>query len=181
MPALATALIVGTLLPGSLGATAASKVCAGADVHPTQAELQRVVDAALCLVNQKRADHGRPALRVNKRLTRAARRHARDMVKRRYFSHVSADGSTLERRLRRSGYLGSYRAWNVAEDIGWGRGDPASPRLMVRTWMASPPHRAALLDPKMRDIGMGVAAGAPQGSHRNAGTYVMDLGRLKRR
>jgi uncharacterized protein YkwD len=52
---------------------------------------------------------------------------------------------------------------------------------MVRNWMASPPHRAALLDPNMRDIGLGVAAGAPQGPHSNAGTYVMDLGRLRSR
>jgi uncharacterized protein YkwD len=181
MPALATALIVGTLLPSSLGATAASQVCAGADVHPTQAEIQRVVDAALCLVNQRRADHGRAPLRVNGRMSRAARRHARDMVRRHYFSHVSADGSSLVRRLQRAGYFRSYRVWSVAEDIGWGRGDPASPRVMVRNWMASPPHRQALLDPQMRDIGMGVVAGAPQGSNRNAGTYVMDLGRLKRR
>jgi uncharacterized protein YkwD len=180
MPALATALILGTLLPSSLSATAATQVCAGADVHPTQAEIQRVVDAALCLVNQRRADHGRPPLHVSKRLTRAASRHARDMVRRHYFSHVSADGATLERRLRRAGYIGSHRAWSAAEDIGWGRGAPASPRLMVRNWMASPPHRAALLDSKMLDIGIGVVAGAPQGSNSNAGTYVMDLGRLKR-
>jgi uncharacterized protein YkwD len=181
MPAIATALIVGTLVPSSFAATAASTVCAGADVHPTQAEIQRVMDAAVCLVNQKRADHGRGPLHVNKRLTRAARRHARDMVKRHYFSHVSADGATLERRLRRAGYIGSYRTWSASEDIGWGRGDPGSPSRMVRSWMASSPHRAALLDPKMRDIGIGVAPGAPQGTNGNAGTYVMDLGRLTRR
>jgi uncharacterized protein YkwD len=181
MPTLSTLLIVGTLLPTSLGATSAKQSCAGADVQPTRAELRRVVDAALCLVNQRRADHGSRPLHVNKRLSTAARRHAHDMVRRHYFSHVSLNGTSLEGRLRRAGYLNSVRAWNVSEDIGWGRGDPASPRHMVRNWMHSPPHRLALLDPKMREIGMGVAPGAPSGSNRNAGTYVMDLGLRRRR
>jgi uncharacterized protein YkwD len=176
MPALSAILVTGSLLPASLGAHAASQSCAGADVHPTKAEITRVVDAALCLVNQRRADHGRRPLRVNSHLATAATRHARDMVRHRYFSHVSRNGTTLEGRLRRSGYLRSG-VFNVAEDIGWGMGNPASPRNMVRSWMASPPHRAALLDPKMREIGMGIVAGAPNGARHNAGTYVMDLGR----
>jgi uncharacterized protein YkwD len=102
------------------------------------------------------------------------------MVRHHYFSHVSRNGATLETRLRRAGYLRSARQWWAAEDIGWGRGTPSSPRGIVRLWMHSPPHRAALLDPKMREIGMGVAPGAPSGSNRNAGTYVMDLGRRGR-
>jgi uncharacterized protein YkwD len=182
MPALSTLLIVGTLLPTSLGATSAKQGCAGADVQPTRAELRRVVNAALCLVNQRRADHGSRPLHVDKRLSTAARRHAHDMVRRHYFSHVSLSGTTLEGRLRLAGYLRrSVRSWTVSEDIGWGRGDLSSPRRMVRTWMHSPPHRLALLDPRMREIGMGVAPGAPSGAHRDAGTYVMDLGLRRRR
>jgi uncharacterized protein YkwD len=181
MPTLSALLIVGTLVPASLGATSAKQSCAGADVQPTRAELRRVVNAAMCLVNQRRADHGSRPLHVNRRLSTAARRHAHDMVRHRYFSHVSLSGATLEKRLRRAGYLKAAGVWNVSEDIGWGRGDPASPRRMVRNWMHSPPHRQALLDPKMREIGMGVAPGAPYGSNRNAGTYVMDLGLRRRR
>src|SRR3954447_18790100 len=95
MPALSSILIAGTLLPATLGAhSAAQSGCAGADVHPTNAELRRVADAALCLVNQRRAQHGSRPLRVNKRLARAARRHAPDMVRHHYFSHVSRNGAT---------------------------------------------------------------------------------------
>ena len=43
--------------------------------------------------------------------------------------------------------------------------------------MASPPHRAALLDPRFREIGVGVALGAPRGGiTAPAATYVGELG-----
>ena len=46
----------------------------------------------LCLVNKKRAAHGVGALKMDKRLQKAAGRHARDMQKHHYFDHQRPGG-----------------------------------------------------------------------------------------
>ena len=52
-----------------------------------------------------------------------------------------------------------------------------SPRTMVRLWMNSPGHRANILQPGFRRLGVGVAAGAPQPVNGAAATYVTNFGR----
>jgi uncharacterized protein YkwD len=55
--------------------------------------------ATICPLNRERARHGLSQLRTNGDLDQAAQGHARDMVKRAYFSHVSPDGSGPAQRL----------------------------------------------------------------------------------
>jgi uncharacterized protein YkwD len=105
--------------------------------------------AVLCLVNQQRARHGRGPLRPDRRLMRAAARHAADMARRHYFAHVSPSGSDPLQRVRAAGWHG-----NVGEAIAWGCGSLSTPRATVRAWMASPPHRAILLS-RARSVGVG--------------------------
>ena len=53
-------------------------------------------------------------------LGEAARRHAADMVRRGYFSHVSPGGRDMGDRLRRAGY-GNGDSWRAGENLAWAR------------------------------------------------------------
>lgn len=132
-----------------------------------------------CEVNAIRRANGRPMLKTSLRLRLAARRHARDMIRRRYFAHVSPDGVSVEERVRRAGFMRGSRSWGLGEDIAWGTGSRGSPQAIVASWMRSPPHRAVILNPLYREGGAGIARGTPKGSP--GVTYVMDLGFRSRR
>ena len=110
-------------------------------------------------------------MRASRRLTRAAAAHSRAMVRRRFFSHVAPDGANLVDRLRRVGYLRRARSWVVGENIGFGSGRDSAPLRQMRAWMRSSAHRANILEPRWREVGLGVAAGMPNGSRRGA-TYT---------
>lgn len=149
----------------------ASPCGAGASAHASQATSAAFRNATLCLLNRERTAHGRRPLRMNGRLSRAALRHSRSMVARRFFAH----GSFVSR-IRRAGYMRGARRWRVGENIAWGSGDRASPQAIVRAWMASPGHRRNILS-GYREIGIGIQAGAPIGGASDAATYTTDFGR----
>ena len=133
--------------------------------------------ATLCLINRERRAHGLVPLSGNTRLGRAAGRHAADMVRRGYFSHVSPEGHTFVDRLRDAGYLGRC-AWSVGETLAWGSGAESSPRSRVQAWMHSPPHRAVLLGRSYREAGIAVLTGSP-GDGTLGSTYVGEFGRRR--
>jgi uncharacterized protein YkwD len=53
---------------------------------------------------------------------------------------------------------------------------------MVEAWMGSPPHQANILDRRFREIGIGVAGGAPAqlGPGEQAATYATEFGQRVR-
>jgi uncharacterized protein YkwD len=116
--------------------------------HPTRVEKE-----TLRLINKARADRGLKPVRLDLRLFRAARHHSRDMIKRSYFAH----GATTERLSR---YV---HAGVIGETLAWGSGSYASPASTVDSWLQSPPHRALLLDPDFRYVGVGSRGGPFQG------------------
>jgi uncharacterized protein YkwD len=130
--------------------------------------------AALTALNDARAAHGVPALRADARLARAARRHSRDMVRRRYFDHVTPGGATLSTRVKRSGWTRGRRSWALGEDLAWGTGGLAKPEAVVAAWMDSPPHRRNVLSRRFRVVGVGIAPGTPFGA--TGATFTADFG-----
>jgi hypothetical protein len=119
-----------------------------------------------CEVNAIRKAHHLVPLKPNLRLVAAARRQAHDMVRRDYFGHVSPEGSTVEKRVRAAGYFRGTRSWQIGETLAWASGDATQadatqPALIVRQWMASPPHRAIILGRNFREGGAGIVAGLP--------------------
>ena len=121
---------------------------------------------------------GRGTLRYNAGLALAGRRHAGDMVRRRYFSHDSRSGDHFDDRIRRTGYLRGARSALVGENLGWGTGFLATPRAMVRQWMNSPGHRANILRPGFKEIGIAVVTRTPGGTR--GATYATAFGRRVR-
>ena len=132
--------------------------------------------STICLVNAERTERGLRPLRLNHRLAVAARGHARDMVRRDYFSHDSFSGASFVDRIRHNGYLRGRRAWVVGENLAWGAGNRSTPASIVRAWMNSPGHRANILQRRFREVGIGLAMGAPTGSFDTAATYATDFG-----
>lgn len=134
--------------------------------------------ALTCLANRARSEHGLRALRRSTPLTRAATAHSADMVAAGFFSHVGSDGADVRRRAIRAGYLRRSRQNAIGETLGWGAGSYATPSELFAALMRSEPHRRAILDARFRDIGAGVATGAPGMSvGMPAATVTLVLGR----
>jgi uncharacterized protein YkwD len=157
---------------GHESVSAAASGCRGAGARAARASRARLHAALLCLINRERAARGVRPLRHDRRLVRAATRHARDMVRRRYFGHQRAGGPGLQARLSRAGWRG--RAWG--ETIAYGCGASGSPRAIVRSWMASPGHATILLSGRFGRGGPAVAKRAPVRC-RGGATWVLDVGR----
>jgi uncharacterized protein YkwD len=122
------------------------------------------------LLNQQRAAHGVGPLHANAKLAKAARGHSREIVSKHDFSHGS-----FVNRIKATGWMRGKRSWKVGENLAWGEGDQATPQAIVSAWMASPPHRATLLNPAYHQVGVGVVAGVPSGASGGA-TYTADFG-----
>lgn len=124
-----------------------------------------------CLVNKARTSAGLRGFSWNRALGRAATRHARDMSRRRFFAHQRRGGPSLARRARAAGFRGR----NVGEAIAYGCGALGTPASIVRSWLASPPHRAILLSGRRR-VGIGVSGRSPVPCGGRGAAYVLDAG-----
>jgi uncharacterized protein YkwD len=152
-------------------APAALAACADGDVAPSDSG---AVAATLCLLNEERADRGLKPLVASSTLDRAADDYAADMVKRRFFDHVSPGGGTMMDRIKAAGWSPNG-SWSAGENIAWGSGSLATPASIVAGWMRSAGHRANILNGRFSRIGVGIAAGAPRDGIRGGGTYVTDF------
>lgn len=135
--------------------------------------------AIVCEVNAARAGAGLAPVRYRPSLAAAARAHAADMVARGYFAHTDPDGDGPAQRARRAGYLDGARSWRLGEVLLWSRGAPLTAAAAVGMWLDSGKHRRVLLSPRYRDIGPGIAPGAPAGDPAllPATTLTVVLGR----
>ena len=137
--------------------------------------------AVLCLVNRARSSGGEVPLQPNGDLHEAAQGHSTDMVLGDYFEHISPGGSTPLDRMRASGYLSQTNgSWEIGENIAFGTLQEATPQAVVARWMASPGHRANILDARYRATGIGVSPRVPTSFAGGQGgaTYTQDFGSL---
>jgi uncharacterized protein YkwD len=154
------------------------KSCANTNLQPISANLALVDAATFCLIQQVRAAHGLQPLRVNRPLQSVATAQTQEMVVGNYFGDDSISGETPMQRILATPYPGGATRVNSAQNIGWATGPLATPAAMVAAWMSSRPHRAIILTPSFRDIGVGVTPAAPSSlSQGLAGaTYTLELG-----
>jgi uncharacterized protein YkwD len=124
-------------------------------------------------LNVLRASHGLSRLRVSPALTTAATVHTTSMAKKGYFSHNSANGSSFSQRLAYFYPARGYRSWSVGENLVWGSPDLGAVRAL-KLWLASPPHRANLLNPRWREVGLSAvhSTSAPGVYHNAPATIV---------
>ena len=108
----------------------------------------------LGVVNSVRTTHGLVPLRSDAPLIRAARSHSDRLMRTDVFTH-----GAFAARISASGARGP----RFGENLAWATGSRASARAIVRAWLASPGHRANLLRPGFRRIGIGARVGTFQG------------------
>jgi len=135
--------------PSFVAALAAAVAAVAAPPAAAGAGLSSMEHAVIRQVNDARSAHGLASLRASTALSRAADHHSRDMLRSDFFHHSSADGTSFGTRVRR--YCHARMVGETLAAIGWRRGGAT---LVVRLWMESPPHRAVLLDPGFRRIGI---------------------------
>ncbi len=98
------------------------------------------------MVNEERAKAGLSPVQQADSITQAANVRAREIVTN--FSHTRPDGSSFSTALRQAGvsYMGS------GENIAYGQ---RTPQEVMDGWMNSAGHRANILNPNYKNIGIG--------------------------
>ncbi len=109
----------------------------------------------LALVNQERATAGLAPLVMDERLRVVARDHARDMFQRGYFSHYTPEQTSPFDRLKAAGigFLAAGENLALAPSLD----------MAHRGLMNSPGHRANILSPSFRRVGIGAMDGGLRG------------------
>ncbi len=133
----------------------------------------------LALLNQVRAENALPPLKRHAGLLQSARFHALDMAEDDYFQYDTydwIDGQLTfvcgwSTRISRS-----YGVYNrLTESIAAGYTTPAA---VLNAWLAHSGHRANLLDPAVREVGIGYVF-SPTAHYQHY--WVLDFGRLDAR
>jgi uncharacterized protein YkwD len=130
--------------------------------------LARLDSGILVQLNTIRAQHGLQPFRLNARLGAAATQHSHEMGASGYFEHESLDGTAFWKRIARWYGSSGYAYWSVGENLLWSAPDVDAPGA-IDLWMHSPEHRANILSPRWREIGISAqhfasAAGAYKGA-----------------
>ncbi|GAA0483214.1 hypothetical protein Ade02nite_65650 [Paractinoplanes deccanensis] len=111
-----------------------------------------LMSQVVTMTNQQRSANGCGQLAVDQELTVASVRQSNYMARTGRFSHVWNDGTTFVGRSHQAGY-----AQPSGENIAWGYRTASE---VIRAWMASPRHRANMLNCGAHSIGTGVAYAA---------------------
>jgi uncharacterized protein YkwD len=147
-----------------------------------------------CLINRERKAAGVGFVSINTQLLNAAMGHATRSVQGKWWddnpahpngwqlSHeepgnpASFDQQIIQR-IQAAGYCAGGSNWGGAEITYGGPGANSTPKAAVRWWMSDPPHRATLLDPQWKQVGVaGLSGSAFADTPNPAGTYVVEFG-----
>jgi uncharacterized protein YkwD len=134
-----------------------------AGIDPGPEPEPALTSALLARINAARLAAGRAPTTWDDGLARAARAHAAELAGRGVLDHTGASpGSrTLADRLVRAGV--PYTS--VGENLAFERGALEPVSTVVEGWMASPPHRANVLNPEFDRVGYGTARDAAGGRY----------------
>ena len=119
---------------------------------PASAATQQLERLVLVELNSVRRTRGLSPLRSSAPLSEAARIHSSAMGRFGFFAHESRDGSPFHERVRQF-YGPKDEGWSVGENLLWSTTGIAA-KQAVELWMKSPSHRANILTPRWREIGL---------------------------
>jgi uncharacterized protein YkwD len=176
-PALA-ALTLASAVAAPAGARTEQNAPAAGPTHAAiaarPASAMRTLEAQVLVnVNHLRGQHGLAHLRFSTKLTAAATQHSREMARAGYFGHNSADGTAFWRRVERFYPSHGYRSWTVGENLLWSSPDVDAAGA-IKMWMASPEHRANLLNRSWREVGLSaVHSDSAPGTYHGLGVTIV--------
>lgn len=160
----AVIIVAAVLTSGTPGAAASDQLlapegsCPGAEAAPSPGISGQ--EAMLCEINYARVNYGLAPLRLESRLTSSAAGKAADILACDSFSHTACGLSWLAP-IRATGYLTG--CWQAGENLAWGQDDLASAESTMAAWLASPPHRANILDDDYTELGVAIGQGTLTG------------------
>lgn len=102
--------------------------------------------------NEERRKAGLEDLKINPRLSAAALAKGQDMMNDQYWAHIAPDGKEPWDFINEAGYDYQVAGENLARDFN-------NTDEMVAAWMASPTHRANILNPRYDETGIAVIDG----------------------
>jgi uncharacterized protein YkwD len=112
------------------------------------AQRAALATAIVAQLNVIRASNNLAPLVANAKLAAAATAHTNEMLTKGYFAHESADGTSPILRVKHY-----YGKGIVGENLLWFVGN-MNAATVVDAWMNNPPHKAVILDPRWRAIGV---------------------------
>lgn len=111
----------------------------------------------LRLVNVERVSLGLDPVEWKEQLAQISNEYACDMIQGQFFSHVNPiTGEGPGERAIKGGYLFRVLGENLA--VGFN-----TPEIVMAEWMDSPDHRANIINPNWKEMGVGVRIGNYQG------------------
>lgn len=114
-----------------------------------QNEFNGTTDALITLINKERFDRELEPLKKNSLLMMSAKFKAEDMVKNKYFEHVSGKGIQPWFFAEKVGYRYETFGENIAEDY-------FSVNSVHKAFMDSKGHRSNILNKEFRDVGIAI-------------------------
>lgn len=106
--------------------------------------------------NQKRLEKGLKPLKINVKLSEAAKNKAAYMFAHNFWAHNAPDGTTPWKFISDTNYDYVYAGENLARDF-------ENSQDVVDAWMNSPSHRDNILQEKYQDVGYAVVNGTLNG------------------
>jgi uncharacterized protein YkwD len=138
-------------VPTTAAHAASHTAAAGPAATATAASAAGEIATMRRMINQTRRSAGLPALRANSKLNRAARLKLHRIGACHEFSHTPC-GSSFTSTFRAAG----WRRPTMGENIAWGTSYLGAAPAILQGWMASPGHRANILDRDFRYGGLAV-------------------------
>ncbi len=146
-------LYIGSLMPPKINHSVAKQPNKDVLAYATSMSSSGLLSST----NTERAKYGAAALKINSKLASAAQQKANDMIAKDYWSHdppgCPKAGTCWYEFVNSSGY--AYRA--LGENLAYGFESSAA---TVSGWMASPEHRANMLNKVYTEVGFGYANGS---------------------
>lgn len=118
------------------------------NIPATDTAVTNYENEVIRLVNKERTSRGIAPLTANWQLSRVARYKSQDMADKHYFSHTSPTYGSPFQMMKSFGI--SYKT--AGENIAYGQ---TTPQAVMTAWMNSSGHRANILNPNYKQIGVG--------------------------
>lgn len=123
-------------------------------------------ESVLTQMNFYRGLNGETPLRIDSRLSEAARDRIRHMEELQFWAHQAPNGASPFMWLTLRGYSFSNAGENLAAGF-------ETAEVLVQSWMESPGHRRNILAPQFDDVGIAIIEGAV--TKRSTGRSVVVL------
>ena len=116
--------------------------------YSSEITAQKVIDQT----NEQRTKLGLEPLKYSSILSESAESKAKDMFANNYWAHTSPQGVTPWDFFKSVGYQYSVAGENLARDF-------YDTESLLKAWMNSPTHKENIVNPKYKEIGIGVVNG----------------------